>query len=476
MSRFRPSDNEQLPVARPDSLNRRAPVATVPPVRRPAFPPAQVTPIAFQQPRIVAAPPVNATHNLALLFSLGFIFVSFSFAHEVIGVTLGIRSFLPWLFGIPAFFGFLFCGGLPTLWRGATARLFIAYSLWLIVTVFFSSWPGGSFTLLRTYFQTAFIPFLLVGGLVVTLRDFRRLLYVIAAAGLFNELTGRYLGSTDDGGRMFLRTDMSIGNSNDFAAHLILLLPILWFAIRSKAMPFILRVACVAAIPYGLYLILRTGSRGALVGLGALYLCVLLLMKGSQRVLGAFALPLIGILVLAAVPSAVSSRLNTVFSKDNSIGNEEAYESKLGREYLFRRSLELTVQHPLLGVGPGEFYNVEGEQAAAKGRRGNWMQTHNSYTQISSEAGIPAAILLIICLAVGLKNCIRIRREAYRRQNQDLASAASVVIMGVVGFCAAAFFLSLAYRFYFPVIAGMLTALPAIAQAQFSASNSSSPA
>jgi len=56
---------------------------------------------------------------------------------------------------------------------------------------------------------------------------------------------------------------------------------------------------------------------------------------------------------------------------------------------LFLRSIQLTFEHPILGVGPGEFMDAEAEEAAVAGKKAMWHFTHNSYTELSSETGLP---------------------------------------------------------------------------------------
>ena len=418
--------------------------------------PAPVVP----QPTVAAPPPSS---NLGMLFALASVFVTFSFLHEIIGVTVGVRSFLPPIFGVPAIVAFVISGGLIQLWRNSTSRLFLIYTAWLVLALPFSSWPGGSLEVLKIYFEAQFLPFLLIGGMVRTVSDLRRMMYVFAFAGLVNELSARYIGAEDANGRLNMGSAMSISNSNDFAAQLLMILPIFWFAFMNKSLPFWIRTLFLLAIPYGLSLSLRTGSRGALIGMIVAYVSIIIITKGAKRFLVAATLPVLGMAIFAAIPGQIGARLATTFNSDNG-QNEEARESATGRKYLVQRSLDLTVEHPMFGVGPGEFGNAEGGESIAKGKRGAWSQTHNSYTQVSSEEGIPAAVFLAISLFLGLRNAFRVRRQAARQGNRTLELAACALVISAAGFCASAFFLSLALRFYFPALVGLLAALSQVAQ------------
>ncbi len=51
--------------------------------------------------------------------------------------------------------------------------------------------------------------------------------------------------------------------------------------------------------------------------------------------------------------------------------------------------------HPLFGVGPDQFAAAVSQEAAGDGQQVPWLGTHNTYTQVSSECGIPALIFYV---------------------------------------------------------------------------------
>ena len=86
------------------------------------------------------------------------------------------------------------------------------------------------------------------------------------------------------------------------------------------------------------------------------------------------------------------ARLEGTFDTKENVAS--AYGSAQQREQLFWRSVEVTKEHPLFGVGPGNFQVISGD----------WHVTHNSFTQMSSEGGVPALIFYLLILWTGFKN------------------------------------------------------------------------
>ena len=60
---------------------------------------------------------------------------------------------------------------------------------------------------------------------------------------------------------------------------------------------------------------------------------------------------------------------------------------------------------------------VENDMARSKGLfKGSWHETHNMYTQISSENGIPAALMYIAILALAL------RQQSEHRKSRNITA------------------------------------------------------
>ena len=97
------------------------------------------------------------------------------------------------------------------------------------------------------------------------------------------------------------------------------------------------------------------------------------------------------------LPTACAGKAHDIFtsSYDESLSEEEnkafagATVGSQSKTTPFSRSIELTIKNPIVGVGPGMFAVAEAEDAQEQNIEEVWHETHNAYTQVSSEIGIP---------------------------------------------------------------------------------------
>ena len=407
--------------------------------------------------------PDSGLRRIGFYSAVCYLFVRFTFFHEILALTLGLHSYLPPLFGIPALIGVVLGGGFQRALRQKAIFLWVMFGGWLIVTVPFSFWPGNSLHAVSTYVQADFPIILMIAGLTRSWRDLRLIIGSLACAGIVNEFTAAYL-SRNVGGRLELTGIVTIGNANDFAAHLLMLLPFVVFVGLSKEYPKILRLLMLPTMLFELSFALRTGSRGAVLALALTYVVVVLTGRGASRLIVAAVVPVVAAGYFAVLPGELTRRFATILSPDEQTtvspdsATDEAVASADGRKYLLRRGIELTLQHPLFGVGVADFAVSEGSTRTG-GLTGRWMAPHNTYTQVSSETGIPGLLILVAALAASFRLSIKVRRQASRAGMKGLSAAAYALMISFLLFCSCAFFLSLAYSIYFPTLAGLALAM-----------------
>lgn len=442
---------------------------------------SQVT-AAGVQPASTASPEqireLNAASSplryLAFYFAVAAIFIRFSLIHEALTFTTGFNNRLLYLVIPPALLGVVMSGGLGRTLRARVTYWWIAFVCWMTVAVVFSSWRGGSFWGVLTYIRADFPMLFVLGGLAMTWKECRAILNAIGAAAVVDMIVSRvFLNMADSRVSLFMG-DTTIDNPNDLAGHLLLLLPFLLLLFLSKNVPKLFRLASVPLMGYCVYLILGTASRGAMVALVGGVLFTFAKASGRAKLLILTSAPVMLVIMFSILPHRTVDRLLTLNTKAED-ADPEAAESAEARRYLLRKSVEYTITHPLFGVGPQQFSSYEGMTMKKAGKRGSWHDTHNMYTQISSECGIPALIFYVGAIAATFGLVNRTYKRARRHpQGQEIAKATFCVLLAMVMFYTATFFLNFGYYFYQPALSGLAIVLAFAAEREL-ASRGSGP-
>jgi hypothetical protein len=178
------------------------------------------------------------------------------------------------------------------------------------------------------------------------------------------------------------------------------------------------------------------------------------------------------------MPGSLKDRYATIFSDDESIGDDqqsaqdavvlgEAIGSSRARKALLLRSLKVTMEFPISGCGIGQFGNYTAGLDHEEGRHAGWQGTHNTYTQVSSEAGIPALIVFLVLVV----SCFRSLGACYKRAARiqaawarDIANMAYALRTSLWGYAVCATFSYVAYDPTLPVIAGLTVGVVGAAQ------------
>ena len=381
----------------------------------------------------------NGTRRLSLAITLAFIYFRFSFLHEYIAARYWVDTHIMLVLGALATISCLASGLFFAGFAFKSIRIWLLFFLCMCMATIFSTWRGGSMNVLMPYVRTTLPLLFLIPGVAYTIEDIEKVLKTIGLAGA----TVILLGVVSDDfrtGRLELQSaGGTIQNANDFATHLMLVLPAIAFLTMRKGCNMFLKGVGIGIMAAGAYELLATGSRGALVSI--LVTSFFIFFKGSSRVKLAFMLgvPLISAAVLPVAPSSAVQRMLSIFSSSDE--SDEAAESRAARTELLKASLKITFMHPILGIGPGEFEDYQGGLASSEGQRGMWHETHNAYTQISSECGIPAFAFYITGMFLTYRS---LRRAAVANVPRVSAIASTVTIM-FIGYGVCLFFLSQGY-------------------------------
>lgn len=239
-------------------------------------------------------------------------------------------------------------------------------------------------------------------------------------------------------------------NPNDLALAITIALP-LCLALLFLAKNRVWSVTWALALLVMLYAVFRTGSRAGFLGLiAAAVVCLWeFAIRGRRRYLILLAV-LLGVILWQSASGMLAGRLKgTLDIKEDTAS---AYGSAQQRQQLFWRSIEITAQHPLFGVGPGNFEQVSG----------SWLVTHNSFTQMSSEGGVPAFILYVLILLLGFRNARAAKQLT--KGTGELSVLAKALQASLVAYMIGSLFASTAYQFFPYFLVAYTTALFLIAK------------
>jgi O-antigen ligase len=181
-------------------------------------------------------------------------------------------------------------------------------------------------------------------------------------------------------------------------------------------------------------------SRG---GLLALFVMAALLWVNSQRKARlVFAFILGATVMFAVAPSQVLQRIGEIqFQGPAETGPEV---STRARVELARAGIAMMVDHPLFGVGLGQFQAFEFHyNPMLVSFEANPHVAHNTYVQLGAEGGIPTLVLYLVILGATLSTC----RSAQKMKGvpEDIAALALALQIGLIGIMVAEFFLTAQY-------------------------------
>jgi O-antigen ligase len=225
--------------------------------------------------------------------------------------------------------------------------------------------------------------------------------------------------------------------------------------------------ACALAI---LLVSLRTASRTGLLTIllyaGVIFIAASIVNKLKMILAVVF----FGVLLAATLPRQTLVRYSTMFTDpglsdsaataadDGVVASAEG--SRLLRQRLFRYSLQMALQHPLFGVGMGNFAPVaegisskEQESTASK-------QPHSVYNQIAAEVGFPGLLLYVAMLVASFRACFRVRKATRGLPSQKSRYVlANCLLLTLLAFAVTNFLATSAYGIYLPIFTALAVLL-----------------
>lgn len=317
--------------------------------------------------------------------------------------------------------------------------------------------------------------FVVVTNLTTSKLTLKRVVWALVASGailatisVYQVLTGAY--DQDFGGFGRTKVALIVGESrepriagslsdpNFYAQILVMLVPLALYRLwdepsfgRKLLAGYALAVTTLAAI--------FTYSRGGAIALALVLLLAVLHKRVSVKYF------LLGLLALAPlvlfVPEGFQGRVGTLTelapnSEDGSAGTEGEDSSFRHRKMLMAAAQEMFADHPMMGVGPGNYTEHFDEYSGQVGMTmrsfdnfGQQQFPHNLYLEVAAETGI-VGLLAFFAIIAGTALSLRLAYRSFRDAGETgSANVVASLALSAVAFLTTSLFLHGTYIRYF---------------------------
>jgi len=241
-------------------------------------------------------------------------------------------------------------------------------------------------------------------------------------------------------GEGFIRIRGTALDPNDYAMHLVILIPFV-VGLICTSRNYIIKLGLVGALGIFVLNIIYTYSRGGFVSLAFVVGASVLWFgfKFKKQLLAIISLGVVFLIMLPFVPEKYIERSKTVFDLSD--------PAIIARLDTWKIGLEMMREEPLRGIGLGVFKYEYIERAFTSGavETKAALFAHNAYIQIGAETGMIGLLLFILILFfswIDLKDA----EKNFQDKGDSVLSCLSLSIrMGLLGYMVSAIFLTQAF-------------------------------
>lgn len=239
-------------------------------------------------------------------------------------------------------------------------------------------------------------------------------------------------------------------NPNDMALHLVTIIPIalgLLFAARGLSKKVLYAGAALLMVAATV----ATLSRGGVLGLACASFVMAWKIGRRNKAMVVVMFVAAGAIFLVLLPPELMLRLLSV------VGDGSDGGSASQRQNLLIRSVYVSLIHPLLGIGMNNFHILSLREQVS----------HNAYTQVSAEMGLPALAAYVFFMLSTLRRLRGIERETFETRTRTRVFYLAVGLQAsMIGYMVCSFFASVAYLWYVYYIAGYALCLHRLYEAK----------
>jgi len=285
-------------------------------------------------------------------------------------------------------------------------------------------------------FIKAVLIFIVLVNVVRTRRRLMALLWLSIGIGIYLGFTALRLYTEGkfavEDYRVAVDVGGLFGNPNDMALHFVMMTPIvLCLALGTRSKP--MRILYFAITVLFISANMVTFSRGGFLGFFASALVLVWKLGRKHRAKVSLASIVGGGILMVAAPGNYGIRMLSIF-----IPGLDPVGSSTQRRELLDRSLLVTARNPW-GIGIGNFPIVGIHDH----------QTHNAYTQVSSEIGILGLIAYLVFIISPLRKLSAIERTLFLQDRLDWFYFLSIGLQAsIIGYMVSSFFSSVAYNWF----------------------------
>ena len=258
------------------------------------------------------------------------------------------------------------------------------------------------------------------------------------AAGLGLSQTAAQVGVAFPSRRDMEAVTGLMSNVNLYASFLLLLLP--WCGCAAVLLPGGWRIVAATVTLEVLGMLLLLQSRAAWLGLAAAGIVAAAAVLARWRFLGVAPAVRRGILGGLVAAAACGVGAVALTGGDTAVGrglerlfvsrpHQAAGPSDGGRTMIWKVTARMIADHPLAGVGAGNFtvrlheYYGGDDLDFTNLSSDNWVEPHNDFLWVAAEKGLPGLAVFVALLAAGACSAVRALRAAASRADAWLALA-----------------------------------------------------
>ena len=338
----------------------------------------------------------------------------------------------------------------------AESKRYLLFFLIMIVGIPFAYHRRAAFEGVFLGYVVNMLFFVLLVFQVTTLQRLKSLVWVICLCTLMYSVFGGVLQSFDS---VRFQVVGSMFDPNDTAYLLVSLFPLCLYFVRFDE-GLLKRLVAVAAIFSSIVIILKTGSRGGILGFGSVLLILFLTNAGgigkSYKLL--IVVMLVSTLLFFGDKIDVERYLTlTDISSDYNVAAQG------GRIELWEAAVVLSLAHPVTGVGVNcyTWAHFLITSAAEESYLG-YHAIHNSYLQISAEIGLIGFGIFMFIIVRSFFTFLRVSRiqvQPETRETSEMSALGGFMLLGFAGLLVSGFFLSQGYSIFLTLYFALAAAM-----------------